>query len=421
MKFLNKWTMSGGLAVAGIIAAFSLLSGSAQAGGDDPGELIRGDLECDKFVSDENADIIQGDTVTFNVVCEVNFPALDEGDPIFIGDISIFDQLPDNFDIEFATCDVEQIVANVEPFFFENGPPFPASINGQAVTCVFNSPIECPEGIGGGTVVAEFGEEPLICLPRVVEMTIEGSFNVVPCGVIKNLAVAEAGGDTEFAEVVIFLECFDVAVTKTAATVTDSTGATVLAGGTIIYTIEVCNVAPGPSLVNNVFFFDQLPLGTQFQSSASPDFDLAFDATSSQILGTTDQLQAGECGTAFITVEVADDAPCGLVLTNTVVAGSATGIISDFPFDATNFVTDDDADASDNIATTTTTVACPGDDKDDDDGGGGGGAGGGGKPSVATGDSLVDGESLAGWQMGLLSLMTVIGMTGAALAYRRTR
>ncbi|HET9200723.1 MAG TPA: hypothetical protein VFO84_07100, partial [Dehalococcoidia bacterium] len=162
------------------------------------------------------------------------------------------------------------------------------------------------------------------------------------------------------------------------------------------------------------------PLGTQFQSSASPDFDLAFDATSSQILGTTDQLQAGECGTAFITVEVAEDAPCGIVLTNTVVAGSATGIISDFPFDPSNFVVDEDANDADNIATTTTTVVCPDGDDDDDDGGGGAG-GGGGKPSVATGDSLVDGESLAGWQLALLSLMTVIGMSGAALAYRRAR
>ena len=417
MRFLNKWTTGGLLAIAGLVAAFSFFSGSAQAGGDDPGELVRGDLECDKSASD--SDIIQGEEVTFNVVCEVNLPAFDEGDPVLIGDISIVDQLPDNFDIDFATCEVEEVFANVPPFFFPDGPPFPANVSGQTVTCVFPSPTSCPEGVGGGTVVAEFGEEE-VCFPTVVEMTIEGSFNEIPCGLIKNLAVAEMGGDTEFAEAVFFVECFDVAVTKTAATVTDSTGATVLAGGTIIYTIEVCNVAPGPSLVNNVFFFDQLPLGTQFQSSASPDFDLAFDATSSQILGTTDQLQAGECGTAFITVEVAEDAPCGIVLTNTVVAGSATGIISDFPFDPSNFVVDEDANDADNIATTTTTVVCPDGDDDDDDGGGGAG-GGGGKPSVATGDSLVDGESLAGWQLALLSLMTVIGMSGAALAYRRAR
>ncbi len=162
-------------------------------------------------------------------------------------------------------------------------------------------------------------------------------------------------------------------------------------------------------------FFDQLPLGTQFQSSASADFDLAFDATSSQILGTTDQLQAGECGTAVITVSVADDAPCGTPFTNLAVAFSSTTIISDFPFDASNFVLDEDADPSNNEATVTTTVVCPEEDEDgkDDDGGG---------PSVGTGDTgLLDESSVAGWQLGLLSLLIVGSLSGAYVAARRVR
>jgi uncharacterized repeat protein (TIGR01451 family) len=225
------------------------------------------------------------------------------------------------------------------------------------------------------------------------------------------------GGDSEVAEAVIFLECFDVSVTKTASTVTDSTGATVLAGGTIIYIVEVCNVAPAPSLVNNVGFFDQLPLGTEFQSSASADFDLAFDATSSQILGTTDQLQAGECGSAVITVTAAEDAPCGTPFTNLAVAFSATGIISDFPFDPTNFVLDDDADPSNNEATTTTTVVCPDEDEDGADGADGRG------PAVGTGDTglLAGDSSVAAWQLGLLSLLIVGSLGGAYVAARRVR
>jgi hypothetical protein len=42
MNLLSKWTLGGGLAVAAIVAAFSLFGGSAQAGLDDPGELIGG-------------------------------------------------------------------------------------------------------------------------------------------------------------------------------------------------------------------------------------------------------------------------------------------------------------------------------------------------------------------------------------------
>ena len=190
---------------------------------------------------------------------------------------------------------------------------------------------------------------------------------------------------------------------------------TVAAGGTIIYVVEVCNVAPAPSLVNNAGFFDQLPLGTEFQSSASADFDLAFDATSSQILGTTDQLQAGECGTAVITVSVADDAPCDTPFTNLAVAFSSTTIISDFPFDPSNFVLDEDADPSNNEATVTTTVVCPEEEEDGEDDGDG--------PAVGTGDTgLLAGDSaVAGWQLALLSLLVVGSLSGAYVAARRVR
>jgi uncharacterized repeat protein (TIGR01451 family) len=404
MSLISKWTLGGGLAVAAIVAAFSLFGSTASAGLDDPGELIQGDLECEKEAIDTQGEfdgdgnVHQGDTVTYDIDCIVNLPGFDEGDPILIGDISINDQLPDNFDIEFATCEVEE---TFNPFGGPgSGLVFPAQVNGQNVTCVFPSPL------------------PTGDFPTEVEMTVEGSFNTVPCGTIKNIAVAEMGGDSEVAEAVINLECLDVAVTKTASTVTDSTGATVLAGGTIIYVIEVCNVAPGPSLVNNAGFFDQLPLGTQFQSSASADFDLSFDATSSQVLGVTDQLQAGECGTAVITVSVAKDAPCGTPFTNLAVAFSSTTIISDFPFDASNFVVDDDADPSNNEATVTTTVVCPEEDEDgkDDEGDGGG-------PSVGTGDTgLLAGDSaVAGWQLGLLSLLIVGSLSGAYVAARRVR
>jgi uncharacterized repeat protein (TIGR01451 family) len=407
--------MGGGLAVAAILTAFSLFGGSAQAGLDDPGELIVGDLECEKEAQtgteDEPiSDVIQGEVITYDIDCVVNLPGFDEGDPVLIGDISINDQLPDNFDIEFATCSVENAMPLITGGTAAAGTAsfggdiisYPAQINGQNVTCVFPSP---------------FGSDPAL-LPVEVEMDVEGSFNEAPCGTIKNIAVAEMGGDSEVADAVIFLECFDVSVTKTASTVTDATGATVLAGGTIIYTIEVCNVAPAPSVVNNVFFFDQLPLGTQFQSSASADFDLAFDATSSQVLGTTDQMQAGECGTAFITVSVAADAPCGTPFNNLVVAGSATSIISDFPFDPSNFVLDEDADPSNNEATTTTTVACPDADEDGKDD-----ANGGSGPSVGTGDTglLAGDSSVAAWQLGLLSLLIAGSLGGAYVASRRVR
>ena len=149
MSLLSKWTLGGGLAVAALIAAFSVFGGTANAGLDDPGELIQGDLECEKeaidtqFENDGDGNVHQGDTVTYDIDCDVNIPGFDEGDPILIGDISINDQLPDNFDIEFATCEVEAVNFNFVDF---PGNEYPAQVNGNNVTCVF------PSGLRNGSV-----------------------------------------------------------------------------------------------------------------------------------------------------------------------------------------------------------------------------------------------------------------------------
>jgi hypothetical protein len=78
-------------------------------------------------------------------------------------------------------------------------------------------------------------------------------------------------------------------------------------------------------------------------------------------------------------------------------------------------VLDEDADPSNNEATVTTTVVCPEEDEDgkDDDGGG---------PAVGTGDTgLLDENAVAGWQLGLLSLLVVGSLGGAYVAARRVR
>ena len=81
--------------------------------------MIRGDLECEKEAEQEGEggafDIIQGEVVTYDIDCFVNLPGFDEGDPILIGDISINDQLPDNFEIEFATCAIHDAIG-IDPF-----------------------------------------------------------------------------------------------------------------------------------------------------------------------------------------------------------------------------------------------------------------------------------------------------------------
>jgi hypothetical protein len=80
-------------------------------------------------------------------------------------------------------------------------------------------------------------------------------------------------------------------------------------------------------------------------------------------------------------------------------------------------VPEDDADPSNNSAQFVTTVACPEADEDGADGDGDGG------PSVGTGDSglLEGGSTVAGWQLGLLSLLVVASLGGAYVGYRRVR
>jgi hypothetical protein len=91
------------------------------------------------------------------------------------------------------------------------------------------------------------------------------------------------------------------------------------------------------------------------------------------VVGTKDSLQPGACASAFITVDTADDAPCGFTFTNRVQAGSSK-ITSDIVFNESNFVPEDDSDPSNNSAEFVTTVACPNVDEDGkDDGAGGGG------------------------------------------------
>jgi hypothetical protein len=77
-------------------------------------------------------------------------------------------------------------------------------------------------------------------------------------------------------------------------------------------------------------------------------------------------------------------------------------------------VVDEDADPSNNQATTTTTVVCPEEDEDGKDDGNG--------PAVGTGDTgLLNDSAVAGWQLGLLSVLVVGSLTGAYVAARRVR
>jgi uncharacterized repeat protein (TIGR01451 family) len=130
----------------------------------------------------------------------------------------------------------------------------------------------------------------------------------------------------------------DISVTKIASTTFDPTGATVRAGFTIVYTIEVCNEGEGTA--TDITFLDQLPLAATFQLGGSADFTLG--NSTSQFTGQLDELVAGECATAFFTVSVPDDAACGTQFQN-VVEVSSDG---------------EDSNAADNQDTFVTTVVC---------------------------------------------------------------
>ncbi|MPZ24157.1 MAG: hypothetical protein GEU28_11600 [Dehalococcoidia bacterium] len=375
MSFINKWALGGGFAVAALLAAFSVFTSSASAG--DVGEAFEeGDIDCVKNVfSDGGAIVEPGDEVAFEVTCVVDEFAIKFGTVVLVDALVINDVFQDNFIIESATClSTDPTQADITGNLVD--------VDGQQVTCVW-----VPSGEG-----------------FVYTLEVEGTFLEGPCGDLKNEAEASFGGDFETPAVFYFLECENLFIDKWAVTATDDTGATVHPGGTIVYTIEVCNEPTGFGEAENVFVVDQLPLGAEFESAASPDFDLVVEG--SQVTATKQSLQPNACGSIFITVNTADDAPCGFEFTNVAVTGTLTG----------NTIDADDSDNSDSV---TTVVWCPdaddgGDGPDADDGGDG--------PSVSTGDSgLTESGAVAGWQVGLLSLLIVGSLSGAYVGYRRVR
>ncbi|MEX2236453.1 MAG: hypothetical protein WEB00_02790 [Dehalococcoidia bacterium] len=372
-------------ALLGLAAAFALFGGSASAGDDDVG-FDGGNIDCFKSAfgfDDPDAGFELGEEVRFEVTCVVVDLGTDVTGGFVDDNLTIIDVLPGNFQIEDAFC---LTTGTIEAL--SGVPNFSAAISGQTVAC----------------------QATPFFLGSTVTLVVIGNWWTGPCGDIKNVATAEYGGDEETPAEFIFVECADISVTKTASTVTDSTGATVAQGGTIIYVVTVCNEPDGFGEAQFVFVFDQLPLGAEFQSAASAEFALTFDGTSSQILGTTDSLQPGECGTIFITVDTADDAPCGTPFTNLAVGGHSV-LASDIT--GSNFVGGLEGNDDNNRATVTTTVACP----TPGDGGTPGG------PSVGTGNSgLLDNDtSVAGWQLALLSLLIIGSLSGAYVGYRRVR
>jgi hypothetical protein len=385
---MNKWTLGGGLAVAALLAAFSIFNSSANAGLDGFEEA---DIDCDKVISGSEVatdGVVElNDEVAFEVICEIVDTAGKGTAPVISDTVTIIDTLPDNFDIDNVTC-IQRVAGVTSGSLGE--------INGQTAVCVFG-----PSGFNVGDVFT---------------LEVEGEFVSGPCGDIKNEARGEFGGDVDIAVEFIFLECEDIAVDKTAVTLTDATGATVAQGGTIVFTVEVCNLVAGFGEAQQVFFADLLPLAAEFESAASADFDITVEG--SLVTGVKDSLQPGQCATAVITVDTADDAPCGFTFTNRVTAGSSQ-IQSDIIFDETDFIAEFDADVSNNSDQTVTTVACPT---------GAPGAqppaaprAGAGAPAVGTGDSAPLEEAVAGWQLGLLSLLIVGSLSGAYFAYRQAR
>jgi uncharacterized repeat protein (TIGR01451 family) len=402
MSFFSKWTLAGGLAVAALVASLAMLGSSASAGDDDADDIggtpsfDDADIECDKVIvgSEVATDgvVELGEPVAFEIICEILDDASKGTAPFIFDELTIIDTLPDNFRIDNAVCEFHLFLHGAQ-----TGAGFLAEFDGQTAICVFDPTT--------GVDVVDTGD--------TFVLQIEGEFVSGPCGDIKNEARGEFGGDVDIAVEFIFLECEDIEVTKTAVTLTDATGATVAQGGTIVYTIEVCNLVQGFGEAQQVFFADLLPLGAEFESAASADFDLTVEG--SLVVGTKDTLQPGACASAFITVDTADDAPCGFTFTNRVQAGS-NKITSDIVFNESNFVPEDDSDPSNNSAQFVTTVACPDADEDGEDGDDGG-------PSVGTGDSglLESGSTVAGWQLGLLSLLVVASLGGAYVGYRRVR
>lgn len=365
MKLLANRKLIGALAAFGGLTIALTTVSSAQAGGP------IGDIECVKTVNGASS----GTTVepeidvTFQVECDVI--VLATVGTVQTEELEIVDTLFANFDIETATC-AEGNGATFDP-------PTPAAVNGQEVTC--------------DSVPDEVDDR--------LRLTVVGQFVDGPCGPGNNAATATYDADVETPGAIFTLECEDLIADKVASSATDSTGATVAQGGTITYTITICNDDEGDGDAEGVRVTDQLPTALTSANATSDDFTLAPGAAG-QIVATLALLDPGECATLRITATVAANATCGLVLTNTVTAVSTTG--STF-----------DADPSNNVDSTSTTVTCPASQP-----GGTSTPGGGGGPSVGTGDSGLAGSgSVESWELAILGVGLLGTFAAGTLAARK--
>ena len=365
MKLLVNRKLIGALAaVGGLVFALSMVS-PAQAG------APIGDIECVKTVDGASSGTtVEPETdVTFQVECDVI--VLAAVGTVQTEELVIVDEIFANFDIETATC-AEGNGATFDP-------ATPAAVDGQEVTC--------------DSVPDEVDDR--------LRLTIVGQFIDGPCGPYNNAALATYDADVETPGAIFTLECEDLIADKVASTTTDSSGATVLQGGTITYNITVCNDDAASGDAEGVQVTDQLPTGLTSANAVSQDFTLA-PGGAGQIVATLALLEPGECAELTITAVVAAAASCGLVLTNNVVAVSTSG--STF-----------DADPSNNADSTTTTVTCPAGQP-----GGTPTPGGGGGPSVGTGDSGLGGAaSIHPWELAIMGIAAIATLAAGTFAARR--
>ena len=365
MKLLANRKLIGALVAIGGLAIALTTVAPAQAG------APLGDIECVKTVDGASSGTtVEPETdVTFQVECDVI--ALATVGTVQSEELVIVDEIFANFDIETATC-AEGNGATFDP-------ATAAAVDGQEVTC--------------DSVPDEVDDR--------LRLTIVGQFIDGPCGPYNNAALATYDSDVETPGAIFTLECEDLIADKVASTSTDSSGATVAQGGTITYTITVCNDDEGGGDADDVRVTDQLPTGLTSANAVSDDFTLAPGAAG-QVVATLALLEPGECADLVITAVVAAAAQCGLVLTNTVTAVSTSG--STF-----------DADPSNNVDSTTTTVTCPAAEP-----GGTPTPGGGGGPAVGTGDSGLSGPaSIHPWELAIMGIALLATVIGGTLAARR--
>jgi uncharacterized repeat protein (TIGR01451 family) len=365
MKLLANRKLIGALAaLGGLITALTVLT-PANAG------APLGDIECVKTVNGASSGTtVEPETdVTFEVECDVI--ALATVGTVQTEELEIVDVIFTNFDIESATC-AEGNGATFDP-------ATAAVVNGQEATC--------------DSVPNEVDDR--------LRLTIVGQFVDGPCGPYNNAATGTYDADVETPGAIFTLECEDLIADKVASSSTDSTGATVNQGGTITYTITICNDDAGGGDAEGVRVTDQLPTALTSANAVSQDFTLA-PGGAGQIVATLALLAPGECAELSITATVATNATCGLVLTNTVTAVSTTG--STF-----------DADPSNNVDSTSTSVTCPASQP-----GGTPTPGGGAGPAVGTGDSGVAGSgSVEPWELAILGIGLLGTLTAGTLAARR--